>query len=120
MGELIKIEEVEEWKNLKYFFEFEPYDDWSKADVKEMVETVIDPIYHLGDASVGELDVEEIEVEEWKIVIVTLAIKIYIILGLQDIERCTEIKKKIVKLPLKMEKLLNTNLARWRKIENIQ
>lgn len=32
---------------------------WSKADVKEMVEKVIDPIYHLGDASVSELDVEE-------------------------------------------------------------
>ena len=52
-------------KKFKISFEFEPYDDWSKADVKEMVEKVIDPIYHLGDASIGEIKVEEIEVEEW-------------------------------------------------------
>ena len=45
-------------------FEFEPCDGWSKADVKEMVETVIDPIYHLGDASIGKINVEEIEEEE--------------------------------------------------------
>lgn len=51
-------------KKFKVAFEFEPYDDWSKADVKEMVETVIDPIYHLGDASIGEINVEEIEVED--------------------------------------------------------
>lgn len=51
-------------KKFKISFEFEPCDDWSEADVKEMVEKVIDPIYHLGDASIGELDVEEIEVEE--------------------------------------------------------
>ena len=51
-------------KEFKVSFNFEADDDWSEADVKEMVEKVIDPIYHLGDASVGELDVEEIEVEE--------------------------------------------------------
>lgn len=51
-------------KKFKISFEFEPNDDWSKTDVKEMVEKAIDPIYHLGDASIGELDVEEIEVEE--------------------------------------------------------
>lgn len=51
-------------KKFKISFEFEPYDYWSKADVKEMVEKVIDPIYHLGDASIGEIKVEEIEVEE--------------------------------------------------------
>lgn len=51
-------------KLFKISFNFEADDDWSKADVKEMIEKVIDPIYHLGDASVGELDVEEIEVEK--------------------------------------------------------
>lgn len=51
-------------KKFKISFEFEPYDYWSKTDVKEMVEKVIDPIYHLGDASIGEIKVEEIEVEE--------------------------------------------------------
>lgn len=51
-------------KKFKVSFEFEPCDDWSKADVKEMVGKVIDPIYNLGDASVGEINVEEIEV--WK------------------------------------------------------
>lgn len=51
-------------KKFKVSFEFEPCDDWSKADVKEMVEKVIDPIYHLGDASIGEINVEETEVEE--------------------------------------------------------
>lgn len=52
------------YKKFKISFEFEPYDDWSKTDVKEMVEQVIGPIYHLGDVSVGEVNVEEIEVEE--------------------------------------------------------
>lgn len=52
------------YKKFKISFEFEPYDDWSKTDVKKMVDKVIDPIYHLGDASVGEINVEEIEVEE--------------------------------------------------------
>lgn len=51
-------------KKFKISFEFEPYNDWSKTDVKEMVETITDPIYHLGDVSVGELNVEEIEVEK--------------------------------------------------------
>ena len=51
-------------KKFKISFEFEPYDDWSKTDVKDMFEKVIDPIYHLGDASIGEIKVEEIEVEE--------------------------------------------------------
>ena len=37
------------------------------------------------------------EAKRWKIVIVTLVIKIYIILGLQDIEQCTGIKKKIAR-----------------------
>lgn len=51
-------------KKFKISFEFKPCDDWSKADVKEMIEIAIDPIYHLGDASVGEINVEEIEEEE--------------------------------------------------------
>ena len=50
-------------KIFKISFDFEADDDCSKTDVKEMVEKVIDPIYHLGDASVGEINVEEIEVE---------------------------------------------------------
>ena len=49
-------------KKFKISFEFEPYDYWSKTDVKEMVGKVIDPIYHLGDASIGAINVEEIEV----------------------------------------------------------
>lgn len=51
-------------KKFKISFNFEADDDWSEADVKEMVEKVIDPIYHLGDASIGEMNVEEIEVKE--------------------------------------------------------
>ena len=51
-------------KKFKISFEFEPNDDWSKTDVKEMVEKVIDPIYHLGDASMGEINVGEVGVEE--------------------------------------------------------
>lgn len=35
--------------------------------------------------------------EKWKIAIVILATKILILLELQDIEQCTEIKKKIVR-----------------------
>ena len=51
-------------KKFKIYFEFEPYDYWTKNDVKEMIEKVIDPIYHLGDSSISELNTEEIEVEE--------------------------------------------------------
>ena len=51
-------------KQFKVTFNFQADDDWSKADVKEMVEKVIDPIYHLGDTSIGEINVEEIEEEE--------------------------------------------------------
>ena len=46
-------------KNFKISFNFESNDDWSKADVKEMVEKIIDPIYHLGDVFTGEVNVEE-------------------------------------------------------------
>lgn len=46
-------------KNFKISFIFEVDDDWSKADVKEMVKEIIDPIYHLGDVFVGEVNVEE-------------------------------------------------------------
>ena len=52
-------------EQFKISFTFEPCDEWSKKDVKEMVEKVIDPIYHLGDASIGEINVEEIEEEQW-------------------------------------------------------
>lgn len=43
----------------KISFTFEVDDDWSKANVKEMVEKIIDPIYHLGDVFVGEVNAEE-------------------------------------------------------------
>lgn len=62
LDEEIQINKV---KKFKISFEFEPCYDWSKTDVKEMVEKAMDPIYHLGDASIGEINVEEIEVEEW-------------------------------------------------------
>ena len=51
-------------KKFKIYFEFEPYDYWTKSDVKEMIEKVIDPIYHLGDSSISEINIEEIEVED--------------------------------------------------------
>ena len=51
-------------KKFKISFTLEPCDDWLRGDIKNVVETVIDPIYHLGDMSVGEVNVEEIEVEE--------------------------------------------------------
>lgn len=51
-------------KKFKISFEFEPYDDWSKAGVKGMIKKVLDPIYHLGAVSINELNVEEIEVED--------------------------------------------------------
>lgn len=51
-------------KKFKIYFEFEPYDYWTKNDVKEMIEKVIDPIYHLGDSSISEINIEEIEVED--------------------------------------------------------
>lgn len=46
-------------KTFKILFTFEPGDDWSKKDVKDMMEEVLDPIYHLGDCSVSEVNVEE-------------------------------------------------------------
>lgn len=51
-------------KKFKIYFEFESYDYWTKNDVKEMIEKVIDPIYHLGDSSISEINIEEIEVED--------------------------------------------------------
>lgn len=51
-------------KKFKIYFEFEPYDYWTKNDVKEMIEKVIDPLYHLGDSSISEINIEEIEVED--------------------------------------------------------
>ena len=51
-------------KKFKISFEFELDDDWSEVDVKEMVDTVIDPIYHLGDSIVSDLNVKEIKVEK--------------------------------------------------------
>lgn len=51
-------------KKFKVSFEFEAFDDWSEADVKEMVYTIIDPIYHLGDSIARDLNVEEIAEEK--------------------------------------------------------
>lgn len=44
-------------------------DNWLNEDVKYMVEAIAEPIYHLGDVFVGEVNVEEIknEVAEWKL-----------------------------------------------------
>ena len=64
MDRKLRSKSGERMKKFKISFEFEPCDDWSKTDVKEMVEKVIDPIYHLGDASIGEISIEEIEVKE--------------------------------------------------------
>ena len=46
-------------KEFKISFNFEADDNWLSGDVKDMIEVVLEPIYHLGDASVGELEVEE-------------------------------------------------------------
>lgn len=51
-------------KEFKISFNFEADDDWQVRDVEEMINTVLDPIYHFGDSCVNELNVEEIEVEE--------------------------------------------------------
>ena len=51
-------------KKFKIYFTFEADDNWLNGEVKDVVETVIDPIYHLGDVSVGEINVEEVEVKE--------------------------------------------------------
>lgn len=79
-------------KKFKISFDFEPYDDWSKTDVKEMVEKVIDPIYHLGDASIGEINVEEIEVEKWQNFIGFELDKDYYDISLDRIEAETGVK----------------------------
>lgn len=49
-------------KQFKITFNFQTDDNWVNGDVKEMIEKVIDPIYHLGDTSVGEISIEETEV----------------------------------------------------------
>lgn len=43
---------------------FETDDDWTEKHIKEMFEGVIDSAYQLDDICVGELNVDEIEVEE--------------------------------------------------------
>lgn len=59
--------QINKTKKFKISFEFESYDDWSKAGVKGMITKVINPIYRLGGVSISELNVEEIEVKEWKL-----------------------------------------------------
>lgn len=56
--------QINKTKKFKISFDFEADDTWSKADVKGMVDTVMYPIYHLSDVSIGELNIEEIEVED--------------------------------------------------------
>ena len=51
-------------KEFKISFTFETDDDWSKVDVKGMVGKILFPIYRLGDVFVGEINIEEIKVEE--------------------------------------------------------
>lgn len=53
-------------KKFKASFEIEPDDDWSKEDVDNMLNTLLEPMYHLGDVFIGRIRVEEIEVEEVK------------------------------------------------------
>lgn len=47
-------------KEFKIAFYFEADNDWTETDVEEMVAKLIDPIYHLGDVSISELNVEEL------------------------------------------------------------
>lgn len=51
-------------KKFKISFDFKADDDWKTQDVEEMLNTVLDPIYHLGDSFVGKLYVEEVKVDE--------------------------------------------------------
>lgn len=52
-------------KKFKISFELETYDDdWQVRKVEEMMNTVLDPIYHLRDSCVNELNTKEIEVEQ--------------------------------------------------------
>lgn len=51
-------------KKFKISFNFEADDDWQVRDVKEMMNTILDPIYHLGDSCVDELNIKQKEVEE--------------------------------------------------------
>lgn len=51
-------------KEFKIFLKIETNDSWVNGDVKDMFEVILEPIYHLGDTSVGEINVEEIEVKE--------------------------------------------------------
>lgn len=44
-------------------FILETDDNWLNEDVKYMVEAIAEPIYHLGDVFVGEVNVEEIKNE---------------------------------------------------------
>ena len=54
-------------KLFKISFNFEADDDWKARDVEEMMNTLLDPISHLGDSTKSDLYVEEIEVEKWKL-----------------------------------------------------
>lgn len=51
-------------KLFKISFNFDADDDWKVQDVEEMMNTVLDPIYHLGDSLMSDICVEEIEAEE--------------------------------------------------------
>ncbi len=51
-------------RNFKISFNFEADDDWKAQDIKEMLNTVLDPIYHLGDSFVGNLCIDEVEETE--------------------------------------------------------
>ena len=51
-------------KLFKISFNFEADDDWKVRDVEEMMNTLLDPISHLGDSTKSDLCVEEIEAEE--------------------------------------------------------
>lgn len=48
-------------KTFKISFNFKADDDWKTQDAEEMLNTVLDPIYHLGDSFVGNLCIDEVE-----------------------------------------------------------
>lgn len=48
-------------KTFKISFNFQADDDWHTQDVEEMLNTVLDPIYHLGDSFVGNVCIDEVE-----------------------------------------------------------
>lgn len=51
-------------KSFKICFEIDTDDNWLEDEVQNMIELDLDPIYHLGEISIGAIHVEEIEGEK--------------------------------------------------------